>query len=181
MQLRSSFNGFFLTLLGLTTLLVLPGIASSRSSLDRLEEGDPAPALSIEQWHNVEKPLDLKSLRGEVVLLDFWGVWCAPCKKAIPTLKDLATEFEDEPFRIIMVHTPMKSDEIESFRKKHKLELPIAVDRNGNRNSAQGDTSRAYGVTGFPSYWLIDKAGDVRVLNAHKTPSSDAIRALLDE
>ena len=165
-------------------LLVLIGAtftwAATRITDDPLEVDDAAPAMSIKRWHNTDTPLSLEKLRGRVVLLDFWGVWCAPCLKAIPKLKQLAKDFEDDAFEIIMVHTPMKSHEVESFIKKQKLKLPIAIDK-GEAKTIAGETNLAYRVTAYPSYFLIDKRGKLRLVYADRLPDKDVIQDLLDE
>ena len=168
----------------LPALLVLIGAtvtwAATLVSDDPLEVGDAAPALSIKRWHDTDTPLSLQKLRGKVVLLDFWGVWCSPCIKAIPKLKKLARDFEDDAFEIIMVHTPMKSHEVESFIKKQKLRLPIAIDK-GEAKTIAGETNLAYRVTAYPSYFLIDKKGKLRLVYADRLPGRDVIQDLLNE
>ena len=161
----------------LPALLVLIGATLTWGAMlvtdDPLEVGDAAPALSIKRWHNTDTPLSLEKLRGKVVLLDFWGVWCSPCIKAIPKLKQLARDFEDDAFEIIMVHTPMKSHEVESFIRKQKLKLPIAIDK-GKAKTIAGETNLDYRVTAYPSYFLIDKKGKLRLVYADRLPGSSA-------
>ena len=168
----------------LLALLVLVGATftwgATRITDDPLEVRDAAPALSIKRWHNTDTPLSLEKMRGKVVLLDFWGVWCAPCLKAIPKLKQLARDFEDDAFEIIMVHTPMKAHEVESFIKKQKLTLPIAIDK-GEAKTIAGETNLAYRVTTYPSYFLIDKRGKLRLVYADRLPDRDVIEGLLKE
>ncbi len=168
----------------LPALLVLVGAtltwAATLVSNDPLEVGDAAPALSIKRWHNTDTPMSLEKLRGKVVLLDFWGVWCSPCLKAIPKLKQLAKDFEDDAFEIIMVHTPMKSHEVEAFIRKQKIKLTIAIDK-GEAKTVAGETNRIYRVTAYPSYFLIDKRGKLRLVYADRLPDRDVIEDLLDE
>ena len=56
-------------------LLLCPALAGPATGLGI------APELTVTSWHNTAGELSLKSLRGKVVLLDFWGVWCSPCVK----------------------------------------------------------------------------------------------------
>ena len=50
-------------------------------------EGKAPPPLKVTDWQNTDgKPVDLAKLRGKVVLLDFWGTWCPPCRKSISAL-----------------------------------------------------------------------------------------------
>ena len=79
-----------------------------------------------------------------------------------------------------MVHTPMKSHEVESFIRKQKLKLPIAIDK-GKAKTIAGETNLAYRVTAYPSYFLIDKKGKLRLVYADRLPDRDVIQDLLNE
>ena len=45
-------------------------------------EGRPAPKLFVDEWHG--KPFDFETMKGKIVVIDFWGTWCPPCVKALP-------------------------------------------------------------------------------------------------
>src|SRR5438552_1466601 len=74
--------------------------------------GAPAPELGLEKL--LQAPAGTKtdwaSLRGQVVVLEFWATWCAPCIAAMPHLNDLAEKFKDRRLQVIAI-----TDESESF------------------------------------------------------------------
>ncbi len=152
----------------LTMLLLLacPVLAGPAPDLET------APEVTVASWHNTAGELSLESLRGKVVLLDFWGVWCSPCVKSIPDLHELMDRYAEEGFVVIGVHTPLKSDQIEDFIRKKQVRFAIGVDT--------GETARSYAVTNFPTYFLVDRNGRLHPAT-DDLPDSERIEALLLE
>jgi thiol-disulfide isomerase/thioredoxin len=66
--------------------------------------GKPAPELSV-QWRAGEES-NWEKLRGKVVVMDFWGIWCVPCVADMPDLMDIAEKFRDKPVQWLSIHTP---------------------------------------------------------------------------
>src|SRR5262245_61261500 len=66
--------------------------------------GDPAPKLELETVLSPpSRALNWPALRGQVVVLEFWATWCAPCVAQIPHLNALAKKFENRPLQIISI------------------------------------------------------------------------------
>ena len=79
------------------------------TAADQLQQCGPAPAITgITRWLNTPdgKPIDLASLRGKVVLIDFWAYSCINCQRAIPHVVDWYNRYKDDGFVVIGVHTP---------------------------------------------------------------------------
>lgn len=161
-------------------LLATLTLIATSATLAGVAPGDSAPPLVIETWHNTDVPLTLDDLAGQVVLLDFWGVWCGPCRDAVPVLQELQQQFQDRPFRIVSIHTPMKADQIESFIAEHRMTVAIGVDTapSTTRKGPYGKTSDEYGVSSFPTYVLIDAHSRVHTVGEH-IPDRDIIEKLL--
>jgi cytochrome c biogenesis protein CcdA/thiol-disulfide isomerase/thioredoxin len=143
--------------------------------------GEPAPALvGIDAWLNAP-PIDLASLRGRVVLLDFWTFGCVNCIRTLPHLRDWHARYADQGLAVIGVHTPEFAHErplpaLRAAVERHGLRYPIAQD-NGYR------TWQAYGVRYWPAQILIDREG--RIAWRHYGEGGEAeteaqIRRLLD-
>jgi thiol-disulfide isomerase/thioredoxin len=95
-----------------------------------LKRGDQAPPLGFEAVINGPQPKDInwQTLRGKVVVLDFWGTWCAPCVADIPRVNDLVSKYHSQPVQFIAVGHE-NTRKVDYFLKKH----PIAtvVDQRG--------------------------------------------------
>lgn len=129
--------------------------ARSRPILEAVG-GKPAPALVVSRWASEAKPT-LASLKGKVVLLDFWGKWCPPCVAALPKLVKLHETFGPKGLVIVGVHSTMQNEGLEQWLKEHQVKLPypIAVDDASK-------TIARYRVTAYPTMVLIDRSGKVR-------------------
>jgi thiol-disulfide isomerase/thioredoxin len=136
------------------------------------EMGDkPAPALAAKQWLNTAGELGLDQFKGKVVLLDFWGQWCAPCVKNLPSVEELHVKYKDKGLVVIGVHSADQSEKLEDFLKEKKVTFPVMID--------QGTTAKRYVIQAWPTYFLIDKAGKVSWGFANDLPSNTQIEELL--
>ena len=140
--------------------------------------GSPALELETKTWVN-SKPLKISQLRGKIVVLDFWGIWCRPCVDALPAVEQLAKTFRDKQVVVIGIHD---SDglprEMAEFAKKKGLTYALTIDRRTTIQSA-GLTATKYRVMGFPSLVVIDKTG--KVVGTPDTPerATEMIKHLL--
>ena len=110
-------------------------------------------------WIN-GNPLTLKSLRGKVVVLDFWAFDCAPCIEAIPHIVDLYNKYGSEGLVVIGVHTPRADYEkdvskLSEVVTKLGIEYPVVVDNKQK-------IFRDYLCDLWPSQFVIDRNGIVR-------------------
>lgn len=129
---------------------------------------DPAPDLKIVEWLGQE-PVSLSSLRGKIVLLDFWATWCRPCISTFPRLREWHKKFAGNDFVIVGVTkyygeangkrmTPLQElDFLGEFKKKHKLPYPFAV-------AEPVEDSVKYGINAYPTTVLLDRSGVVRYI-----------------
>jgi DNA-binding beta-propeller fold protein YncE/peroxiredoxin len=110
-------------------------------------------------WLNTDKPLSLKSLKGKVVMLDFWTYGCINCLHIIPDLKRLEAKFSKE-LVVIGVHSAKFENEkqTENIRKiilRYEIEHPVA-------NDFDFKVWRSYDVQAWPTRILIDTEGNIR-------------------
>jgi thiol-disulfide isomerase/thioredoxin len=177
---------------GLKTITDADSAKWLQSSLRQLEFiGKPAPAIAAENWINTD-PLVLSSLKGKVVIIDFWAPWCAPCRKVIPTLAQDYNDLKDKGL-VVIGFTKIYgrySDEIQNkgkvgaedekiliqgFIDRNQLKYPIAI-------AASGEAFDKYGVTGIPTMVFIDKAGniyDIKVGSGNESEITEKIKLLL--
>ena len=95
----------------------------------------------------------LASLRGQVVILNFWASWCDPCKDEAPILEDY-WQREAQPAGVAMVgiDTQDITDDARAFATTYGLTYPLVHDDGS-------DVSRAYGVSAFPETFVLDAQG----------------------
>lgn len=110
------------------------------------------------EWINSE-PLTLESLRGQVVLVDFWTYTCINCQRTLPYIKDWYKKYKDQGFVVIGVHAPEFEFEKDITNVKKAvadfgLEYPIMQDNNFA-------TWRAYNNHYWPAKYLINKNGQI--------------------
>ncbi|NIA68430.1 TlpA family protein disulfide reductase [Pelagibius litoralis] len=114
----------------------------------------PAPSVAFESLYGV--PLDLGEFKGEVVLVNFWATWCAPCVREMPGLERLHQALKDEGFLVAAVSEDRGgADKVVPFLDRLGLkELPVFLDQ-------KGALARAFSVRGLPATFLIDRNGGI--------------------
>jgi thiol-disulfide isomerase/thioredoxin len=128
-----------------------------------LEKCGPAPAFSgIQQWLNTPggQPVTLASLRGKVVLVDFWAYSCINCQRELPHVEAWARNYAADGFEVVGVHTPEYAFEHVPYNvaagvRRLGLTFPVALDNSD-------DTWNAYDNQSWPAAYLIDASGQIR-------------------
>ena len=122
-------------------------------------EAPIAPELSNGSWIN-SAPLTLKSLRGRVVIVNFWTFGCYNCRNTLPSIRNWDARYRDKGLTIIGVHTP------EFEREKNVDNLRREVAELGIRYPVVTDNDNAmwnaYRVQAWPTWFVIDKQGRLR-------------------
>jgi peroxiredoxin len=98
--------------------------------------------------------VSLASLRGKVVVVDFWATWCPPCREELPHLEKLSKELAAKDILFVGVNDE-ESGVARSFVKKHGLEIPVLMDN-------KREVKRRYGIRAIPSLFVIDRDGVIR-------------------
>lgn len=168
----------------------LPEISVEASRLPGLI-GEPAPSLeSVTGWKG--QPVNLTSLKGKIVLLEFWGYWCGPCIESMPILFSLHDRFKDKDLVIVGVHIDIDGDVPDAATLDKKIakyrqetwkgrDLPFSIGLfNGTKaadGSSRGAIAQTYGIQSYPTTILIDRAGKV-VGEFHARDEKSAIQAM---
>jgi thiol-disulfide isomerase/thioredoxin len=111
------------------------------------------------------------SLRGKVVVVNFWASWCGPCVDELPVLKGLAGR---DGVAVVGVNYKEPLDTIERFTKEHPLGYPVLRDRTG-------DAFKRWTPGVMPTTILVDRTGRARWRTVGEIPPDDAtLRAAID-
>jgi peroxiredoxin len=131
------------------------GGAESASGSQHELIGKPAPEFSV-QTANGRGKVDLGSLKGKVVIVDFWATWCGPCKESFPKLQELYTKYSGSGVEVVGLSEDDENQGIAEFGQAHgSVKFPIGWD---NGKSAAGQ----YKPPTMPTSFVIDKSGIVR-------------------
>jgi peroxiredoxin len=133
----------------------LPVLPACREVPANVTVGERVPAYSGRDLDG--RTVDLRDLRGEVVLLNIWATWCFPCRREMPALEQLHREWSGSGLRIVAVSIDPATAgrEIQDFVEEYGLTFDIVHD------PAQ-DVAQAFRTIGVPETFLIDAEGRLR-------------------
>jgi thiol-disulfide isomerase/thioredoxin len=99
--------------------------------------------------------LALDSLRGQVVLLDFWATWCVPCIDALPAYGRIRDRLGSRGFTVVAVSVDASPDDVRAFLRANPLPYYVA-------NEPQPSLAGRLGVEMLPTTFLVDREGRIR-------------------
>ena len=115
--------------------------------------GKPAPNLDT-----VDMKGDVWSLskqKGQVVFVNFWATWCAPCREEMPSMQRLYAKMPKDKFKMVALYNRDTPELVKNFVTKLGITIPILDDQ-------QNILGERYGLTGLPETFIVDKRGVLR-------------------
>jgi thiol-disulfide isomerase/thioredoxin len=122
-----------------------------------------APPFSITTLDGQQISLD--SLKGKVVLIDFWATWCGPCREALPHVREIAKNYQGQPFVVLSVNLDIDEAKWKQFVAKNKMTWPQYYD-----GGFTGHVATMFDVKAIPQTFTIDSSG---VLQDHHIGDAD--------
>lgn len=138
--------------------------------------GESAPDLKLQSLSG--QFVDIASLRGRVLVVDFWATWCGPCKRALPLLQSLSNELSESPVTILTVNCFEQANgdrmmaNIQEMVSSLELKLPVLLD-------LKGSAAREWQVEGLPTTFVIDADG--RIVSVHVGAGPDYLKEIRED
>ena len=138
-------------------------VRSEYKRANGLEAGTPAPNFTLVDAEGREVSLD--DFNGKVVYMDFWATWCVPCTYEIMKSKELKKRFQGRDVIFLYISLDTNPD---SWRNFLATKQPAGIHLFA-KNVYESDVARLYGVRGLPSFFLIDKGGNLARVPAKRS------------
>jgi cytochrome c biogenesis protein CcmG, thiol:disulfide interchange protein DsbE len=118
-----------------------------------LDQGARMPEIGLKDLRGVQ--VDLDSLKGKVVIVDFWASWCAPCKEEMPVLEKLYKKYKDRGLVVVGVSVDQELANAKTFIKQNPVSFSIVHD-------GTHAVANRYKPPKMPSSYIVDRNGVVR-------------------
>lgn len=141
----------------------------------QIQIGAPAPDFTMNDIEG--KPFTLSSLKGKVVMIDFWATWCPPCIRSIPEAKSIWNTYKKKDFVLLGISLDKDLDTWKQYVKEQQMSWTQVADGNFWDNKA----AMLYGIGSIPSVWILDQEGNVALKDVNPLSEGEAIRAKITE
>jgi len=137
----------------------------------------PSPAWVLKDVNG--NTVSSESLKGKVVILDFWATWCGPCKKSFPAMQMAVNKFKDnQDVQFLFIHTWEKgADDATAAAKKYvddnKYSFQVLMDLK-DPETGSNNVVESFGISGIPTKFILDKNGNIRFRVTGFTGSNEA-------
>ncbi len=136
----------------LAALIAWPATGAAERPL-KPWDGGSTPALRLPD--TTGRVHELSAYRGQVVLVNFWATWCAPCREEMPSMERLRQAMQGKPFTVLAVNLAEPEPQVREFLRSMPLGFPILLD-------AEMAVTRAWKVRQLPASFLVGPDGRIR-------------------
>ena len=124
----------------------------------------PAPDFTLKSLDG--KNIKLSELRGNVVLINFWASWCAPCRQEMPLLNKIHNKYAPLGFTVLGVNVEEQVANARGFIRDFPVDFPILLD-------SSNQVSKLYKVIAMPTTVVVDRDGNMRFLHQGYQPGDE--------
>ena len=139
----------------------------------QVKVGQMAPEISLPDAK--DKIIQLSSLKGKVVLIDFWASWCGPCRASNPAVVKLYNKYQSKGFEVYGVSIDEKKSAWIKAIKHDNINYIQVNDKGG----WYAKVTEVYGVNEIPATFLLDKKGEIVAVNLEGKELEDKVKELL--
>ncbi|HWB25453.1 MAG TPA: TlpA disulfide reductase family protein [Chitinophagaceae bacterium] len=154
---------------------ILPVLAALCISLQCLAQlpavGSTVPDIKLPDLKG--KSINLSSLKGKVVVLDFWASWCGPCRRSIPDLKAIYEKYKDKGLEVYAVSLDTEKKDWTTAIKEDKTDWIHVIDQDNA-------VAKLWQIQYIPTTYLLDKDGKVISVDANHKALELQIEKLLN-
>ncbi|MBK8955819.1 MAG: AhpC/TSA family protein [Saprospiraceae bacterium] len=177
-----------------TFMVQLEEMAAAQEAAESIKVGMDAPDISLPTPDG--KTLALSSLKGKVVLLDFWASWCGPCRRANPHVVEMYHKYKNKGFTVYSVSLDGvdsrtkaqlgNETQIQDFITRSKEAWLAAIEKDklswnthvSDLKKWDSGPAKVYGVQAIPKTFLIGKDGKITAVNPRDNLEEEIIKAL---
>ena len=123
----------------------------------------PAPEFTLSNLAGTT--VALSDLKGQVLLINVWATWCAPCRVEMPSIQAAYDQYHDQGFTVAAVNLQEDPSAVATFMREHQLTFPALLDPDGH-------VSQAYQAVSLPSSFFVDRRGVIRAVYHGPMPRS---------
>lgn len=146
-------NLYWVALVFLWGAVFLSGCDRSAEAPVKRTIGKPAPDFVLKD--TTGKTWRLADFRGKVVFVNFWATWCPPCRAEMPSMQKLHQSLPADSFQMLTILSNDRAELAEKFVAAIGFSAPVLLD-------PENDAYWAYGLTGVPETYIVDKQGILR-------------------
>lgn len=148
-------------------LMAAPNTASAQEQAEieattLIKQGDKAPDFTVEMVDG--QKLTLSSLKGKVVMINFWATWCPPCREEFKRMqKDVVDRFKGKDFQLLAISRGEKKATVDQFRDKQGYTFPMGLDPTQ-------EIYKKYASNYIPRNFIVGKDGKVIYVSVGYSP-----------